>query len=125
MNVDTSKYENIHQIFDLHSKTYFLCRPCLKYEYILVVALFSPVLSNPLKKRESSLRTSQQRHTRWSDDMFGKGCRCAFHIHCHSDEGCRHHAVGSQEVYRCVYSCCGTKCVHHHIHTSKEVGAPV
>ncbi|VDI04171.1 Hypothetical predicted protein [Mytilus galloprovincialis] len=44
--------------------------------------------------------------SKWGDDMFGHGCRCSFHLHCHSDTQCHHH--GTHHI--CHYSCCGTRC---------------
>lgn len=44
---------------------------------------------------------------KWSDDMFGPGCRCSMQFDCHSDSNCHHH-YGLH--YKCVLTCCGTRC---------------
>lgn len=104
----------------------FTCMPCFEQNTFISTYYPFPVLSNPSRKKETALTSLLRRERRWGPDIFGKGCSCDFHVHCHTDAECRHHAADSHEVYICYFTkCCGTKCVPHHMHvphTSKEVG---
>lgn len=64
---------------------------------------------------------------RWADDIFGKYCRCPFHIHCHSDAECNHsHPRSTEErvMVKCVLSCCGTRCHYRASQEAADDSAP-